>query len=610
MTIDTNAIAGQLEEIRVRAEELESRFEPELAAVHPAYRASARNLLHYIALRQFDLRELQRQLAAVGLSSLGRSEQHVLASLDAVHHALSVVSGAADDGPDDQEEAFRQARQRSDDHARDLLGPSTERRSSRIMVTLPSEAASDAQLVEDLIMTGTDIVRINCAHDGQVEWLAMVDNVRRANETLARECRIVMDLAGPKHRTGLLMPGPRVLRLRPRRDALGRVISARRVRLVPDDGSWSGHKFAVVPVARECIDQAHAGDEIRFTDTRGKKRKMHVVAKDEDGLILELLRPAYLATGTRLRLINRRTGKESKFVAGDLPPVEQPIVLRIDDELILENSNDPGEPAHIASGGEVLRPARVSCAPEEIFDQVAAGDPVKLNDGKIEGVVERATRERLHVRITRAKPAGSRLRGDRGVNFPKSDLKGMGLTERDREALAFATRHADAVGLSFVREPADVVALQQELSRYPDCELGIIPKIETERAFADLPRIILAAMRNYPAGIMIARGDLAVECGWVRLAEIQEEMLWLCEAAQIPVIWATQVLEGEAKKGIPTRAEITDAAMSQRADCVMLNKGPHILSAISMLDDILRRMQRHQYKKSARLGRLKLSDFQ
>ena len=114
-------------------------------------------------------------------------------------------------------------------------------------------------------------------------------------------------------------------------------------------------------------------------------------------------------------------------------------------------------------------------------------------------------------------------------------------------------------------------------------------------------------MRSYPVAVMIARGDLAVEAGWERLAEIQEEILWLCEAAQIPVIWATQVLERTAKTGQPSRAEISDAALSQRADCVMLNKGPHIIAAISMLDDILRRMQGHQYKKTPRMRRLRFS---
>lgn len=132
-------------------------------------------------------------------------------------------------------------------------------------------------------------------------------------------------------------------------------------------------------------------------------------------------------------------------------------------------------------------------------------------------------------------------------------------------------------------------------------------KIETHQAFERLPGLMLAAMRQHPVGIMIARGDLAVECGYERLAEVPEEILWLCEAAHLPVIWATQVLESLAKKGQPSRAEIKDAAMGERAECVMLNKGPHIVAAVSVLDDILRRMQDHQSRKSSRLRRLHLS---
>jgi pyruvate kinase len=70
----------------------------------------------------------------------------------------------------------------------------------------------------------------------------------------------------------------------------------------------------------------------------------------------------------------------------------------------------------------------------------------------------------------------------------------------------------------------------------------------------------------------------------------------LCEAARIPVIWATQVLESKTKKGQPSRAEISDAALAQRADCVMLNKGPHILAAIGLLDNILCRMQGRKFR--------------
>ena len=103
---------------------------------------------------------------------------------------------------------------------------------------------------------------------------------------------------------------------------------------------------------------------------------------------------------------------------------------------------------------------------------------------------------------------------------------------------------------------------------------------------------------------MIARGDLAVEVGYERLAELQEEILWLCEAAHLPVIWATQVLEQLSTSGLPSRAEISDAAMSERAECVMLNKGPHIDEAVVVLDHILTRMAEHHYKKTALLPQL------
>jgi pyruvate kinase len=133
-------------------------------------------------------------------------------------------------------------------------------------------------------------------------------------------------------------------------------------------------------------------------------------------------------------------------------------------------------------------------------------------------------------------------------------------------------------------------------------------KIETNTAFEQLPAVLLAAMRSPAVGVMIARGDLAVECGYERMAEVQEELLWICEAAHIPVIWATQVLENLAKHGLPSRAEITDAAMGERAECVMLNKGPYVLEAVRVLDDILKRMQAHQTKKKSMLRSLKIAN--
>jgi pyruvate kinase len=501
------------------------------------------------------------------------------------------------------------SRERFERNLEALLGSNPEGRNVEIMVTLPGEAATDYELVSALVDAGMDVARINCAHDMPAEWRAMIDNVRRAAEEAGRHCKVVMDLAGPKVRTGLLKPGPGVLPIRPRRDSLGQVIAPRRVRFIPDDVTWEGKKSTVVPVPRELIDRAEVDDFIRFRDTRGRKRMLRVERKDEKGIVVESRKRAYLAEGSKLTLIKPDGGEKGRYRAGSLPPVDLPIVLQPGDVLVLDNTGKPGEPAVTGADGSVITPAHVTCHPREILPRIAVGAPVLLNDGKIEGVVEEITDQGLVVRIEYAKARGSRLRGGKSINFPGTDLQLEGLTQRDRQNLDFIVEHADAVDLSFVREPQDVIALQEELDRRPGHRLGVIVKIETAQAFHYLPRILLAAMRTYPAGIMIARGDLAVECGWERLAEIQEEILWLCEAAQLPVIWATQVLEGKAKKGRASRAEITDAAMSQRADCVMLNKGPHIVGAIRMLDDILRRMQGHQHKKAPILRKLSIADL-
>jgi pyruvate kinase len=165
----------------------------------------------------------------------------------------------------------------------------------------------------------------------------------------------------------------------------------------------------------------------------------------------------------------------------------------------------------------------------------------------------------------------------RGINLPDTPLELTALTPKDLEDLEVVVRHADIVGLSFAQSAEDVRALRQRLAELGAADLGMILKIETRRGFEHLPEMLLAAMALPATGVMIARGDLAVECGYERLAEVQEEILWACEAAHVPVVWATQVLETLAKTGLPSRAEITDAAMGGRAECVMLNKGPHVL---------------------------------
>jgi pyruvate kinase len=257
--------------------------------------------------------------------------------------------------------------------------------------------------------------------------------------------------------------------------------------------------------------------------------------------------------------------------------------------------------------GQVLSPASIGCTIPDVFDDVRSGESIWFDDGKIGGVIEKVERTEVLVRITRAYIDGERLRSDKGINLPESNLRLAALTPQDLDDLSFVAEHADVVELSFANRAQDVELLQQHLARLGSRQPAIVLKIETRRGFENLPEMLLTAMRVPCCGVMIARGDLAVECGFERLAEVQEEILWISEAAHVPVIWATQVLETLAKSGMPSRAEITDAAMGHRAECVMLNKGPHMLSAVRVLDDILRRMQAHQAKRRGLLRELRLA---
>ncbi len=127
-------------------------------------------------------------------------------------------------------------------------------------------------------------------------------------------------------------------------------------------------------------------------------------------------------------------------------------------------------------------------------------------------------------------------------------------------------------------------------------------KIETLEIIDVLPSVIFKAMTQNQICVMIARGDLAVEVGYERLSELQEEIQWICEAAHIPVIWATQVLENLVKTGIPTRAEMSDITLGSKSECIMLNKGDYLNDAVILLNDVLCRFAKHQYKKRSEIA--------
>ena len=271
--------------------------------------------------------------------------------------------------------------------------------------------------------------------------------------------------------------------------------------------------------------------------------------------------------------------------------------LHLGDHLLLARPGavpSADEPVIVASEAEPVR-------------RLAKGQKVLIDDGKVVCMVEERIGKALRLRVATVRPTGVRLKLNKGLNFPDIDLSIPPLTEKDLADLDFVAANADVVGYSFVQRPEDIRLVQRELGK----RLGARPlpplmiKAETRLGVANLPELIVAAAARQPTAVMIARGDLAVELGLQQMSEMQEQLLWLCEAAHVPVVWATQVLDGLLKTGIPSRAEATDAAMAQRAECVMLNKGEHAEAAVRFLDNVLHRMDKHVAKKSALLGPLK-----
>ena len=336
-----------------------------LSTIPDDQQASARNLLHYLALRSHDLRQLQPLLASHGLSSLGRTESHVRHGLETVMKVLHGMEGTPWNGlmsaaplTKDAGEVLLAA------HTDALLGPAPDGRTVRIMVTMPAEAGSDYMLIRDLVGAGMDCMRINCAHDDIGIWERMIDHLTRANRELSRACRLSMDIAGPKLRTGPLEQGPRVLKIKPRRDALGGVT---RPAVVALGAASHPHAVAtpvdaVLSLDAEPPASVRPDDTIAFEDARGRTRHLHVRACQGGMVIAELERTAYVVSGTPLRF-GTASGTSTRRVV-NVPALSESLLLKRGETLLLTPESCPGPArpsATITTGSSCRRASGFRC---------------------------------------------------------------------------------------------------------------------------------------------------------------------------------------------------------------------------------------------------------
>lgn len=578
-----------------------------LASVLPAHQASARNLIHYMGLRSVDVRPLQDQLARLGLSSLGSAKSQVLAQLDKV---LALLHRLLQQPGQDQsaQQALAQESSPTQLHrnALRLLGNKPLLRDTRIMVTLPSEAGDDEALVQALVEAGMDIARINCAHDAPAQWRAMAAHVRKAASKARRKVKILMDLGGPKIRTGTIAPGAAVLKLKPAKDEFGHIYSPAQLGMQAMGARQPMPGVAVcVGVWQEWLSRLKVGADIELTDARGAKRHLLVTRCDSTGAVAECLRTTYITPETVLHLQHPKGKKSHTSLVCQIENTPGVLRLSVGDHLLLTRPRTAQLPdtEDFDPDPDTALP-QVPCTVAQVLDQVKVGERIWFDGGRLGGVICSMYADAAEVEITYARVGGEKLVADKSINLPDSQLNLPALTAQDIADLDTVAELADMVGLSFVQNPQDIAALCTHLQRLQRNDMGLILKIQTLQGFERLPELMLAAMAAPHAGIMLARGDLAVECGFERMAEEQEEILNCAEAAHMPVIWATQVLEKLAKTGLPSQAEISDAGLGVRAECVMLSKGPFITEAIHTLDHLLQRMAGHPQIANYPLTRL------
>jgi hypothetical protein len=178
------------------------------------------------------------------------------ATLDALLALLYRIAGKEWHGPG-REETFAEFDSGSallEKHTVESLGEAPAGRNIRIMVTMPSEAADDPNLVRDFLNGGMNIMRINCAHDSAEEWLRMVENLRAAQKETGKPCKIAFDLAGPKLRTGPVGPSPGIIRWKPERNELGQVMTSAFITFYTGSHSSEGETIPIPEFATEYGD--------------------------------------------------------------------------------------------------------------------------------------------------------------------------------------------------------------------------------------------------------------------------------------------------------------------------------------------------------------------
>lgn len=460
MFVNDAFLAELLERLLDLREKIMEGIDPKMGNI------SLLNMKQYLNLRKYDFCSLQDDLTKVGLSSFGRSQAHIEASVDVVLKMLTHALGR-DMALSEPHLSYEASHALMEKNAK-IFSSSSDR--TKIMITVPSDYDTQEDWFGALCAEGAHLFRINTAHDDVEAWADMAQKIK---EVQGATPKIYVDLAGPKIRTVL--------------------------------------------------------------QESKKEEKLRVFGGDKI-------------------LVQAASSKPKKIKKG-------------------------------------YAKALIGCTLERLGSITQIGDAVFIDDGKVQLVVEEIIEEDILCRVVTQSEKGSKIKNEKGINLPNSDIALRAISVHDKAILSDICEYADIIGISFAQGAEDIYELIGELEALGKSgEIGIVAKIETKKGVKNLPSILEALSQYGHSGIMIARGDLAIEIGFENLAAMQQEILDLCAAAHMPVILATQVLESKMKTNIPSRAEISDVIFAHKAECVMLNKGPYTLETVKILKTIFAQM--------------------
>ncbi|MEA3290540.1 MAG: pyruvate kinase [Campylobacterota bacterium] len=553
---------------------------------------SLQNLQAYIKLRSQDISELQNSLTSIGLSSLGRAQSCVINSINQDIFILSkLLHKEYNETQNDQNALNYEDAKKIMLKNSEVFGESSTKFKTKVMVTLPSEASDDENLIGDIISKGASVVRINTAHDNAAVWNKMAAKVKEENKKQNKETKIYVDLAGPKNRTQNIEKIFTPFKIGSWRDPKEvEIVPLSKENALTSKGEKDslGNRVSTLVVSDDFFEACKTSKELTIDDLEREKTQNYTIINKDERVFIDANKKITIFENTTVEIDDFHEDEPimSKLYNYELLPQE--IRLFKSQKIIITHKNIMGQ-ADFKYQDE-LYAGIVGCTNKAIFPYVKKDDEIFIDDGKIGCKVVDIIDLGLVCEVLIAKENGTILKEEKGINFPSTDLAIDAITNEDKKNFEDIVEFADIIGLSFAQTKDDILMLQNMLKEKGKNKTAIAPKIETKTALRNLPDILETLIKWDNYALMIARGDLAIEVGFDNLPYIQEEILGICEAAHVPVIYATQILEGKMKNNLPSRAEVTDAATAQRADCVMLNKGPYVTDTVVILKNILRQM--------------------